>query len=177
MAVSVSLVETTQPEALTTAATQLGGRVAQLNSTIDAQRNALRDLQGGWQGSAADAARSRGERDLAKQTGFRDRLAQAQQVLQTGGTHLAQARSALLGIVNSLRGQGWQVSDNGVATPPSTLPPVLKGTAAAWTAIVQKLLTTFGQIDAQTAGNLPKFGPLSTDEPLSTGDKKEGEGP
>ena len=53
--------------------------------------------------------------------------------------------------------------------PPPTLPPVLKSTAQAWTAIVQKLLTTFGQIDAQTAGNLPKFSPLSTDEPLSPG--------
>ena len=56
MTVSVSLVETTRPEALTTAATQIGGKVAQLNSTIDAQRSALRDLQGGWQGTAADAA-------------------------------------------------------------------------------------------------------------------------
>ena len=176
MAVSVSLVETTRPEALTTAATQLGGKVAQLNSTIDAQRNALRDLQGGWQGTAADAALAKGQRDLAKQTGLRDRLTQAQQVLQAGGTHLSQARAAILGIVNSLRGQGWQVSDSGVATPPSNLPPVFKSTAAAWTAIVQRLLTTFGQIDAQTAGNLPKFSPLSTDEPLSTGDKKEGEG-
>jgi hypothetical protein len=96
-------------------------------------------------------------------------LTQAQQVLHAGGTHLAQARAAILGIVKSLRGQGWQVSDSGVATPPPNLPPVFKSTAAAWTAIVQKLLTTFGQIDAQTAGNLPKFSPLSTDEPLSPG--------
>ena len=111
----------------------------------------------------------------AKQTGLRDRLTQAQQVLQAGGTHLAQARAAILGIVNSLRGQGWQVSDSGVATPPSNLPPVFKSTAAAWTAIVQKLLTTFGQIDAQTAGNLPKFSLLSTDEPPTAGegDKKD----
>jgi uncharacterized protein YukE len=174
MAVSVSLVETTRPEELTTAATNLGGKVAQLNSTIDTQRNALRDLQGGWEGEASQAALARAERDLAKQTGFRDRLAQAQQILQTGGTHLAQTRSALLGIVNTLRGQGWQVSDNGVATPPATLPQVLKGTATAWTAIVQRLLTTFGEIDKQTAGSLPKFSPLSVDEPLFVGgDKKQ----
>jgi WXG100 family type VII secretion target len=174
MAVSVSLVETTRPEELTTAATNLSGKVAQLNSTIDTQRNALRDLQGGWEGEASQAALARAERDLAKQTGFRDRLAQAQQILQTGGTHLAQTRSALLGIVNTLRGQGWQVSDNGVATPPATLPQVLKGTATAWTAIVQRLLTTFGEIDKQTAGSLPKFSPLSVDEPLFVGgDKKQ----
>lgn len=174
MAVSVSLVEATRPEELTTAATNLGGKVAQLNSTIDAQRNAVRDLQSGWEGAASEAALARAERDLAKQTGFRDRLARAQQVLQTGGTHLAQARSALLGIVNTLRGQGWQVADDGVATPPPTLPPVLKGTATAWTAAVQRLLTTFGEIDKQTAGSLPTFGPLSTDGPLfAGGDKKE----
>lgn len=170
MTMSVSLVETTRPEALTTAATQIGGKVAQLNSTIDAQCNALRDLRGGWQGAAADAALAKGQRDLAKQTGLRDRLTQAQQVLQAGGTHLAQARAAILGIVNSLRGQGWQVSDSGIATPPMNLSPVFKSTAAAWTAIVQKLLRTFGQIDAQTASNLPKFSPLSTDEPLTVGE-------
>jgi hypothetical protein len=122
MAVSVSLVEATRPEELTTAATNLGGKVA--------------------------------------------------------GTHLAQAGLALLGIVNSLRGQGWQVSDSGVATPPSTPPPVLKGTAAAWTAIVQRLLTTFDDIDKQTAGNLPKFGALSNegDGPMfAGGDDRKGE--
>jgi uncharacterized protein YukE len=169
MAMSVSRVEATRPEVLTTAATNLGGKVARLNSTIDAQRNTLPDLQRSWQGAAAQAALSRAERDLAKQTDFRDRLAQTQQILQTGGTHLAQARSAILGIVNSLRRQGWQVADDGVATPPPTLPTVLKGTAAAWTAAVQRLLTVFGDIDKQTAGSLPAFGPESTDGPLFAG--------
>jgi hypothetical protein len=60
--------------------------------------------------------------------------------------------------VDSLRSQGWQVSDDGVATPPPELPPALKGTAPAWTSIVQRLLTTFDDIDRQTAGNFPKFG-------------------
>ncbi len=174
MTLSVSLVEATRPEELTTAATNLGGKLAQLNSTIDAQRTAVRDLEGGWQGTAADAALARAERDLAKQTGFRDRLQQAQRALQTGGTYLGQAKGALVGIVNTLRSQGWQVSDDGVATPPPTLPPVLKSTAQAWTAAVQRLLTVFGEIDKQTAGSLPKFSPLSTDEPLFVGgDKKQ----
>lgn len=176
MSVSVSVVEATRPEALTSAAGSLVGKVAQLDSTLEAQREAIRDLKGGWQGTAADAALSRAERDLAKQAGFRNRLAQAQQVLQIGGTHLAQARSAILGIVNALRGQGWQVSDNGVATPPPTLPSVLKGTAAGWTTIVQKLLTIFGEIDKQMAGSLPKFSPLSTDGPVMVdGDKRKEE--
>jgi uncharacterized protein YukE len=178
MSVSVSVVEATNPEALTTSATNLGGKVAQLNSTIEAQRNAVRDLKGGWQGTAADAALARAERDLAKQTGFRDRLQQAQRALQTGGTYLGQAKGALVGIVNTLRAQGWQVSDDGVATPPPTLPPVLKNTAQAWTAAVQRLLTLFGEIDKQTAGSLPKFSPLSTDEPQFVGgDKKEDKKP
>jgi hypothetical protein len=176
MAVSVSLVEATNPEALTTAATDLGGKVALLNSTIDAQRTAVRDLTGGWQGTAADAALARAERDLAKQTGFRDRLQQAQRALQTGGTYLGQAKGALVGIVNTLRSQGWHVSDDGVATPPPTLPPVLKSTAQAWTAAVQRLLTLFGEIDKQTAGSLPKFSPLSTDGPVMIdGDKRKEE--
>jgi uncharacterized protein YukE len=176
--VSVSVVEATRPEELTSAATNLGGKVAQLNSTIEAQRTAVRDLKGGWQGTAADAALARAERDLAKQTGFRDRLQQAQRALQTGGTYLGQAKGALVGIVNTLRAQGWQVSDDGVATPPPTLPPVLKNTAQAWTAAVQRLLTLFGEIDKQTAGSLPQFSPLSTDGPqFAGGEKKEDKKP
>lgn len=163
MSVSVSSVDAARPEALTTAAAHLGPKITELNSTIDAQRNALVDLQNGWQGIAANAALARAERDLAKQTDLRDRLILAQQVLQTGGSHLTQVRSAILQVVTSLRAQGWQVSDDGVATPPPTLPAPLKGTAAAWTAIIQKLLTIFDQVDSQTAAGMPSFSPLSTD--------------
>jgi hypothetical protein len=163
MSVSVSVVEAARPEALTTAAADLGVKVTELNTTIDAQRNALRDLQNGWQGMAADAALARAEIDLAKQTALRDRLLLTQQVLQTGGAHLTQVRSALLQVVASLRAQGWQVSDDGVATPPPNLPDPLKDTAPAWTAIIQKLLTIFEQVDSQTAAAMPDFTTLSTD--------------
>ena len=137
--------------------------MVQLNSTIDAQRNALSELQSSWQGTASEAAATRAERNLKRQTHFRDQLEQTTKTLQTGGTHLSQARSALLGVVSSLRSLGWQVSDDGVSTPPPTLPTALKSTAPAWTAIVQRLLTTFDDIDKQMAGNFPKFSPLSTD--------------
>jgi uncharacterized protein YukE len=176
---TVLLVESSRPEALVTAASDLGGKVMQLNSAIDAQRKALTELKASWEGKASQAALDRAERDLKKQTGFRDQLEQTKKTLQTGGTHLSQARSALLGIVNSLRSQGWRVSDQGVATPPPTLPPALKSTAQAWTAVVQRLLTIFDDIDKRTASNFPNFGPLSTDgnKPLFVGsdksDKKE----
>jgi uncharacterized protein YukE len=61
---------------LVTAASNLGGNVTQLNSTIDAQRNALRELAGSWQGKALEAALTRAERDLSKQTELRDQLEQ-----------------------------------------------------------------------------------------------------
>ena len=64
-----------------------------------------------------------------------------------------------LGNRGSLRAKGWQVSDDGVATPPPNLPEPLKGTAAAWTAIIQRLLTIFDEVDSQTAAGLPDFGP------------------
>lgn len=163
MSVSVSSVDAARPEALTTAAVRLGAKITELNSTIDGQRNALLDLQNGWQGIAANAALARAEIDLAKQTDLRDRLILTQQVLQTGGSHLTQVRSAILQVVTSLRAQGWQVSDDGVATPPPNLPAPLKGTATAWTAIIQKLLTIFEDVDSQTAAALPEFSPLSTD--------------
>ena len=160
---TLSTVETTRPEELNTAATSLGGKVVQLNSTIDAQRNALTELQSSWQGTASEAATARAERNLKQQTHFRNQLEQTKKTLQTGGTHLSQARSALLAVVSSLRSRGWQVSDDGVATPPPTLPTALKSTAPAWTAIVERLLTTFDDIDKHTAGDFPKFSPLSTD--------------
>lgn len=163
MSVSVSVVDAARPEALTTAAAGLGVKITELNTTIDAQRNALLDLQKGWQGIAADAALARAEIDLARQTALRDRLMLAQQVLQTGGSHLTQVRSAILQVVTSLRAQGWQVSDDGVATPPPTLPDPLKDTAPAWTAIIQKLLTIFDGVDSQTAAAMPDFTTLSTD--------------
>lgn len=163
MSVSVSSVEAARPEALTTAAGGLGAKITQLNTTIDAQRKALGDLKNGWQGVAAVAALARAGIDLSRQIVLRDRLMITQQVLQTGGSHLAQVRSAVLQIVGSLRAKGWQVSDDGVATPPPNLPEPLKGTAAAWTAIIQRLLTIFDQVDSQTAAGLPDFGPLSTD--------------
>ena len=100
MAVTLSTVEATRPEELNTAATNVGGKVTQLNSTIDAQRNALRELQSSWRGTASEAAMTRAERNLGEQTKFRDHLEQVQKTLQTGGTHLSQARSAILGVVN-----------------------------------------------------------------------------
>jgi hypothetical protein len=163
MSVSVSSVEAARPEALTTAAGGLGAKITQLNTTIDAQRKALGDLQNGWHGMAANAALARAGIDLSRQIVLRDRLMITQQVLQTGGSQLTQVRSAVVQVVGSLRAQGWQVSDDGVAIPPPNLPEPLKGTAAAWTAIIQRLLTIFDQVDSQTAAGLPDFGPLSTD--------------
>jgi uncharacterized protein YukE len=174
---SLSVVEASQPEQLVTAASNLGGKVTQLNSAIDAQRGALTRLRSSWEGRASDAAFARAEHNLRQHTRFRDQLKLTQRTLQTGGTHLSQTRSALLGVVNSLRSQGWQVSDDGVATPPPTLPAPLKGSAAAWTSIVQRLLTTFDDIDKQTAGSFPKFGgELDNDRILTVvGDEKKDE--
>ena len=108
MSVSVSSVEAARPEALTTAAGGLGAKITQLNATIDAQRKALGDLHNGWQGVAANAALARAGIDLSRQIALRDRLMITQQVLQTGGSHLAQVRSAVLQIVGSLRAKGWR---------------------------------------------------------------------
>jgi uncharacterized protein YukE len=64
MPVTVSQVESSRPEELVTAASNLGGKVTQLDSTIDDQRNARRELQRSWQGQASEAALTRAQRDL-----------------------------------------------------------------------------------------------------------------
>jgi uncharacterized protein YukE len=162
--VSLAVVEGSRPEALVAAAGQLGTRIIKLDQIIMAERNAVRELQRSWQGRASDAAMARAAKNLSQQSRLQEQLGQAQTVLQTGGTQLSQTRSALLGIVSALRNQGWQVSDNGVATPPPTLPEALRSTATAWTAIVQRLLKIFGDIDQQTAGRFPTFNGGSDDK-------------
>jgi hypothetical protein len=56
----------------------------------------------------------------------------------------------------------------------------LKGTAQGWTAVIQRLLTTFDDIDKQTAGNFPKFSGDADEDGILTvvdDEKKDGKAP
>lgn len=159
VATSISAVEASQPGRLISAADEVGAQVSQLSNLIATQRDALTQLRDGWSGFAADAAITRGEQDLANQEELRDKLQTLQSALSSGGRQLDSARSALLDIVGRLRGQGWQISDDGVATPPPHLSDVFRSFPQAYTQLIQKLLTTYESIDGETAQSFPTFEP------------------
>jgi uncharacterized protein YukE len=165
VASSISAVEASQPERLVSAAADVGARAGQLDSLIETQRRSMSELRTGWSGTAADAALARGERDLAKQESVRDKLRTLNSALESGGGQLGSTRTALLDMVNSLRGQGWQISDDGVATPPANLNEVFRSYPLAYTTMIQRLLQTFDSIDRDTAGKFPTFDPKSDAEP------------
>ncbi len=148
---SVSQVAASQPEMLLTAAARLGAAITRLDSAIAGQRQVIAALRGSWTGSAADAAVASAERQIADMEQLRGRLVACQAALQRGGAQLSSARAGLLSIVSGLRALGWRVADDGTCTPPPFLPPVFAGLGRAWTAVVQKLLDLYDEIDRETA--------------------------
>lgn len=150
MAVSLAVVEASQPEGLSDAAVELGDRVSRLDQVMADEQQALIDLRAAWEGEAAGAALSRAGRDLAGQRLLRDKLEALQSVLAAGGSQLASVRAAVLSIVNGLRSRGWHVTEAGTAIAPPS-PSILKAFEAAFTAVIQRLLALFIQVDQSTA--------------------------
>ncbi|MHA3023666.1 alpha/beta hydrolase [Mycobacterium sp. BMJ-28] len=111
----------------------------------------IAQLRASWSGAAADAAVARAEQHVAALQELRGRTLACQAALRRGGGRLSSTRTGLLAIVSGLRALGWQVSDDGTCTAPAFLPPVFAGLAVAWTAIVQKLLALFDEIDRETS--------------------------
>jgi uncharacterized protein YukE len=157
VASSISAVEASQPERLVSAAADVGAQTEQLDSLISTQRAAVNKLREEWSGSAGDAAVSRGERNLASQEALRDKLQTLHGVLASGGGQLRSTRTALLDMVGSLQSQGWQISDDGEATPPPNLPEVFHSFPHAYTLMIRRLLTTYDGIDGDTADRVPTF--------------------
>lgn len=171
---TVSTVQASRPEQLVASAADLGSKIAALDSTMAAQRQALVHMRASWQGQAASAAIIKAEQNLNRQEELRARLSALQQALNAGGIQMGFARNGLLATVEMLRAVGWQVADDGTATPPP-LPPILRLMAPAWTAILQKLLVLFGQIDAQTAATVQAAigGPVPDTPPGTLGDPRK----
>ncbi|MEW5812239.1 MAG: hypothetical protein AB1925_22670 [Actinomycetota bacterium] len=150
VSVAVSTVEASDPQGVTAAASELTSRIADLDGALAEHQQALARVRASWQASARDAAAATAEQDVAALTQMRDRLESVRTALTTGGAHLDAVRTGLVGLVAALRGMGWTITDDGHAIAP-VFPPLLKHFEPGFSAVIQRLLQLFDQIDATTA--------------------------
>lgn len=188
MAVTIPQVQASQPETLTATATELGQKASGLAGRIEGQRANIDGLRSAWQGTASDAAVANAQPTLARMQQIHDALTRAETVLRDGGTQLAQTRSSLLGAVDQLKAQGWQVAPDGTVSvrPGSALDQygkagsvnamMLQQLAAANTLRIKTQLASFDTADRQLNQNLrtavgglesapQKFGPDGAPRP------------
>jgi Alpha/beta hydrolase len=173
VSVSLSTVEASNPDWLTSAAAELGDKISSLDASLDVQRHAVAQLLQAWEGSAADAAVRRAEQAIDRQDELRARLVGIARALSTGGAHLASARAGLMRIVGILRATGWTVGEDGTTFPPR-LPTFAWLMAPAFTALLRRLLNLFELADHQTAAAIEaaQRGPVPEMPPGTLGDAR-----
>lgn len=117
MPVTISQVEASRPETLTASAAELSRQTTGLQAQIDVQRATIDRLRDGWDGTAADAAVAKAQPTLSRMQQVHDALNRTQSVMADGGEQLVQSRTALLRMVDQLKGQSWQVEPDGTVSP------------------------------------------------------------
>jgi len=174
VSVSLSMIEASNPDSLTSAAAELGDRISSLDASLDVQRHAVAQLREAWEGSAADAALRRAEQAIDRQEELRARLVGIRRALCSGGAHMASTRAGLMRIVGSLRATGWAVGEDGTTFPP-LLPTFAWLMAPVFTALIQRLLTLFDLADHQTAAAIhaAQLGPVPEMPPGTPGDPRK----
>jgi uncharacterized protein YukE len=173
VSVSLSTIEASNPDSLTSAAAELGDKINSLEASLDVQRHAVAQLRDAWEGSAADAALRRAEQAIDRQEELRARLVGIQRALCSGGAHMASARAGLRRIVGTLRATGWTVGEDGTTFPP-LFPTFAWLMAPVFTALVQRLLNVFDLVDQQTAAAIhaAQLGPVPEMPPGTLGDAR-----
>lgn len=167
MTVTISTVTASNPTALFDAAAQLKGKVDQLDMQISNQRLILADLAADWKGTAADAALSRGNKNLEQLSDLRSRLENIQIALKSGESNLTPLRTEILNVSKQAMSLGATVSDDGTVTASGSSKLMTPKLAAAYTSTLKALLQQFSSVDEATANavNLSASG---------TGDPKAG---
>ncbi|WKG02329.1 alpha/beta hydrolase [Mycolicibacterium sp. HK-90] len=151
MTVTISTVTASNPAALSDSATQLRGKVEQLDMQISRQRQILTDLGDDWKGAAADAAIAGGNRNLERLEGLRSRLENIQIALKSGEANLTPLRTEILNIAKQAMSLGATVSDDGTVTASSSSKLMTPTLAAAYTSTLKSLLQQFGSVDEALA--------------------------
>ena len=113
MTATISVVAGSRPDGLIAAAGRIRISIADLEAQIVLQQQALAQLSGNLQSSAADAAVVRVEKNVQKQLELKARLEGMQSALNTGGGELSGLRAQILNIAGQATSLGGLVSDDG----------------------------------------------------------------
>lgn len=154
MTATISLVAESQPDGLISAAARLTASIASLEAQIAAQRGALAQLTSGWQGDAARAAVALAEKNIQRQQQLKSRLLAVQSALNSGGGQLSSLRTHILGAAGQATSLGGVVGDDGTVSATGSRLVMTPALAAAYTALLKKLLETFDAVDHATASAL-----------------------
>lgn len=148
---TISAVKGSDPSRLADGAAQLRGEIKQLDELIFDQRRVLHQLGDGWDGTAADAAKAKGEALVQQHEALKTRLTAMQSALESAGTSLTALRGSITGMVQQVFALGGTVSDDGTATSTGTGRTFTPQLAAAYTSILKSLLQQFSAVDEAAA--------------------------
>lgn len=123
-ALTLEVVRSWRPEALSDAATGVGTAQEAVDAQVRAAKAAMTRLSDSWQGDAAQAAAQRMSTEATTGFALADALESAKTALSSGATDLSRAKSAVLSTVDAATAAGFTVASDGRVTAP-TLPPVM----------------------------------------------------
>jgi len=151
---TISLVAGSQPDGMIAAAAQLAVSIASLEAEIATQRGTLAQLASAWEGAAAQAAMVRAEKNLQRQRQLLVRLQGMQSALRSGGGQLSALRIHILSTAGQATALGAAVDDDGSTHAASVGLLMTSAMAAAYSALLKKLLATFDAVDQAIASAL-----------------------
>ncbi|MFL0240204.1 alpha/beta hydrolase [Mycobacterium sp. SMC-17] len=155
---TISAVQASDPARLADGAAQLRGDVKQLDELIFDERRALHQLGEAWEGTAADAAKAKGDALVQQHEALKSRLTSMQSTLESAGTSLTTLRGTITGMVQQVFALGGTVSDDGTATSTGAGQTFTPELAAAYTSILKSLLQQFSAVDEATAAAIDSAG-------------------
>ncbi len=155
---TISAVKASDPARLADGAAQLRGVVKQLDELIFDEQRALHQLGDGWEGTAADAAKAKGDSLVQQHEALKTRLTAMQSALESAGTSLTALRGTIIGMVQQVFALGGTVSDDGTASATGSGQTFTPELAAAYTSILKSLLQQFTAVDEATAAALDNAG-------------------
>jgi hypothetical protein len=151
---TISLVAGSQPEGIIAAAARLTAPIAAVEVQVAAQRAASAQWTSGWRVDAATAALLRAEKDLQRLPQLEAGLQGIQSALNSLGAHLSSLRTHILSTGAQATALGGVVSADGSVRPAGFGDLMTPAMAAAYTALLKKLLETFDVVDEATASAL-----------------------